>query len=1036
MEVEKFLKWERLVFDGQAIYVDPDAPDWMAPNPAGDRLLTGIQQTRSVADGVSAFLGTLNGQKNIGLIRARQFLSLFPEPRPGLYPGRNRVLSLDRLKECWFHITDECNLRCRHCLFANDHLRQKTLGFDDLARSVGEAFGLGARTFYLTGGEPLMHPQFDDICQLILNMSGDTHLVVLTNGLLLSRHRELFAQIPLDRLHFQISIDGTQSTHDLYRGTGAFDRLMDALGFVSGTKVHVTLAMAVTNDNVGQMPDIVQIAADHDIPEVHYLWLFAAGNATLGMMPDPATIFQHLTAAEAYARQKDVTIDNIRQLESQIFSLPGTRYDLGGAGWESLAIGPDGSVYPTPALVGQQAARCGHIRDSLTAVWQTGPALSQIRALTIADAPDYAQNPLRYLVGGGDMDHSFYAGGAYVGHDPYVPLYNRMALWLMARSAGSETPDMGTSAPFPQIRIKMGDRVLQCDHNNTGVALTHSNCVLTLASARQKVGQFYGQAAADPNPDIKNPVCYPETEISHIPASARIRSYGCGSPVLDAALKAGETLVDLGSGAGMECFIGARQVGKTGYVFGIDMLDPMLERAGKSLEAVSRHLGYANVAFKKGYLENLPLPDHTADVVISNCVINLSEDKRKTFSEIFRILKPGGRIMISDVVTDTPPPPDILNDEQLRGECIAGAFVQPYLAAMLEAVGFWDIQFVKRFFYREVNGHRFYSLTYTAFKPDETKDVSVVYPGPFAAVVTDSGKLLVRGHTGTLDAATADRCGDRVFVLDDLGNAANIKAQNACACFAPPAQNLKSSPQNLTIGLSLSPAPRFSAQCMVCGSPLSYLENNAPKSCAYCGIVKSANTVCEQGHFVCDACHSRDALEMIRHVCITSRQTDMIDLLNTIRSHPAMPLHGPEHHFAVPGVIVSVYRNLGGDVSDADIATAIERGHAIPGGVCAFWGSCGAALGAGVGFAVILKGNPLKPGERNAVQEATATISRAINAIEAARCCQRETWTALKTAADLSRRLLPIPLRAEGRTTCSQQAKNKECLGKGCPYIR
>jgi ubiquinone/menaquinone biosynthesis C-methylase UbiE len=105
------------------------------------------------------------------------------------------------------------------------------------------------------------------------------------------------------------------------------------------------------------------------------------------------------------------------------------------------------------------------------------------------------------------------------------------------------------------------------------------------------------------------------------------------------------------------------------------MLDHMLEHANQSLKTVSEKLGYINIEFRKGLLESIPLADNTADIVISNCVINLSENKRKTFSEIFRILKPGGRLIISDVVTDTPPPPEILNDEQLRGECISGAML-------------------------------------------------------------------------------------------------------------------------------------------------------------------------------------------------------------------------------------------------------------------------------------------------------------------------------------------------------------------------
>jgi ubiquinone/menaquinone biosynthesis C-methylase UbiE len=645
-------------------------------------------------------------------------------------------------------------------------------------------------------------------------------------------------------------------------------------------------------------------------------------------------------------------------------------------------------------------------------------------------------NPMRYLIGGGDIDHSLYAGGSYAGYDPYVELYNMTALWLITRA-----PATGNNASYPEILMKMGDRLLQCDHNSTGVALTHSNCVLSVSSTRQVVGDFYSEAAIAPNTNIANPVCYPESEISHIPQSARIRSYGCGSPVLDADLQTGEVVVDLGSGAGMECFIAARQVGKSGSVFGIDMLDHMLSRANQSLESVAEKIGYTNVEFRKGFLETIPIDDNSADAVISNCVINLSEDKRKTFSEIYRILKPGGRLIISDLVTDTPPPPEILNDEQLRGECISGAMLQPYLTSMLESCEFNNIQFLKRFFYREVKNHRFYSLTYTACKPQKDIDVPVIYPGPFAAVVTDDGKLMIRGHNTMLNQTSAKKCHDQIFILDSAGNASNIEAENACACFQAPVEKVKEPTPVINISDfvsigAISQVPeRFASGCMVCASPLTYLEDDRQKKCALCGIVKTANAVCENGHFVCDDCHSVSAIDIVRHICVNTDETDMIDLLNRIRRHPAIPLHGPEYHFIVPGVIVATYRNLGGKVSDDDIQTAIDRGKTIPGGVCAFWGGCGAALGAGAAFAILLKGNPVKPVERKIVQQITGAIIIEINQVEAARCCQRETWTALKTAADLSKQYLEIPLHADGPTRCAQQSKNKECLGKGCPYI-
>ena len=219
---------------------------------------------------------------------------------------------------------------------------------------------------------------------------------------------------------------------------------------------------------------------------------------------------------------------------------------------------------------------------------------------------------------------------------------------------------------------------------------------------------FYAKADASDNEEILNPVCYPNDVLGHIPVDARVRSYGCGSPVLDAGIIPGNVVVDLGSGAGVECFIAARMVGPHGHVIGVDMLDHMIDKAKAFVDDVAHTIGCRNVEFKKGYLEHIPVDDQTVDVIISNCVVNLSEDKRQTFAEIYRILKPGGRICISDVVTDKPCPPAIQNDAKLRGECIAGALVQPHLMTILESTGFNHIRMIKRFFYRRVQNHDFF----------------------------------------------------------------------------------------------------------------------------------------------------------------------------------------------------------------------------------------------------------------------------------------------------------------------------------------
>ena len=161
--------------------------------------------------------------------------------------------------------------------------------------------------------------------------------------------------------------------------------------------------------------------------------------------------------------------------------------------------------------------------------------------------------------------------------------------------------------------------------------------------------------AADPTPatadEIGCAVGYDETELNSVPEGANL-GLGCGNPVALASLAAGETVVDLGSGAGFDCFLAAGRVGPEGRVIGVDMTPEMLERAREN----ARKGGYANVEFRLGEIEALPVPDSSVDVVISNCVLNLSGDRPRVLAEVRRVLKPGGRVMISDLVSDRPVP--------------------------------------------------------------------------------------------------------------------------------------------------------------------------------------------------------------------------------------------------------------------------------------------------------------------------------------------------------------------------------------------
>jgi len=238
----------------------------------------------------------------------------------------------------------------------------------------------------------------------------------------------------------------------------------------------------------------------------------------------------------------------------------------------------------------------------------------------------------------------------------------------------------------------MGEVLESCGPHGA-VALTHSNCLLAAATpdSRTAVREFYQSAAVKTKEDILNPVCYPEKFIAHIPAEARLRSYGCGSPVLEAGLAPGETVLDLGCGTGVECFIAARLTGPAGKVIGVDMLPAMLGRASRGAVGVAGNLGYDNLQFKLGYLEDLPLPDGSVDVILSNCVINLSADKDAVLREAFRVLKPGGRFAVSDVVTRGAVPDEIRKSVLLWVGCVAGAMEETEYQSKLNSAGFEQI---------------------------------------------------------------------------------------------------------------------------------------------------------------------------------------------------------------------------------------------------------------------------------------------------------------------------------------------------------
>ena len=191
---------------------------------------------------------------------------------------------------------------------------------------------------------------------------------------------------------------------------------------------------------------------------------------------------------------------------------------------------------------------------------------------------------------------------------------------------------------------------------------------------------------------------YQDPDAADLPEDITNLSLGCGDPVTLASLEPGQTVLDLGSGGGIDCFLAAKKVGPEGRVIGVDMTPTMLEKA----RANKRKVGAGNVEFRLGEIEYLPVADDTVDVIISNCVINLSPDKPQVLREAFRVLKPGGKAAISDIVTDGPLPPEIKSSLSAWAGCVAGALEADEYTSILREVGFENIELEPVYFSKEM----------------------------------------------------------------------------------------------------------------------------------------------------------------------------------------------------------------------------------------------------------------------------------------------------------------------------------------------
>jgi len=221
--------------------------------------------------------------------------------------------------------------------------------------------------------------------------------------------------------------------------------------------------------------------------------------------------------------------------------------------------------------------------------------------------------------------------------------------------------------------------------------------------------------------------------------------------------------------------------------------------------------------------------------------------------------------------------------------------------------------------------------------------------------------------------------------------------------------------------------------CGVCGQPLIYATDSVSRTCNFCGTEEPALIYCPAGHYVCDKCHRKAAMDVLRQVLDTTRSCDPAEIIEQVMAHPSVPMHGPEHHVIVPAAIVAAVRNSGYPVPDGAVGKAIERASKVPGGWCGLYGDCGAAVGAGIAVSVITGATPLTGRPRTLAMTASSqAMSRMLD--DQPRCCKRASRIAVRSTVAFLRERLGIDLIEGDHVRCTYHLKNRECARERCPY--
>ena len=228
----------------------------------------------------------------------------------------------------------------------------------------------------------------------------------------------------------------------------------------------------------------------------------------------------------------------------------------------------------------------------------------------------------------------------------------------------------------------------------------------------------------------------------------------------------------------------------------------------------------------------------------------------------------------------------------------------------------------------------------------------------------------------------------------------------------------------------------YKYNCLLCNAEIVYSQHAEQKNCSYCNKSFATSTLCKNGHFICDHCHSKDANDIILETCLNSLSVNPFELAIQLMKHPSVKMHGSEHHFLVPAVLITSYLNLTGQShGKQDMLTkASQRSKQILGGFCGFYGSCGAGIGVGIALSILTNTTPLSTNSRGASNGATADALMKISKYGGPRCCKRDTLSALESAVESMNSYLGCNLKVDDSISCVFYKLNKHCIKSECKY--